>query len=129
MSSPRLPGALLPALILLSTAAAARGDFPAAPQPPPPDYAVAFWYRRSDPFATIRHQVYDVRKGELTPAVAGWLKLMRTTHSDYEAYLKEVRVNPASGESPRRQLAAQIIGEYLDKAGPGAGFGLHDQWG
>ena len=35
------------------------------------DFKVLVWYRRADPLATFKYQVYDLRKGEFTPAVDG----------------------------------------------------------
>jgi hypothetical protein len=112
---------LLVALLLL--------PLPAAAGAPPPDYKVAFWYRRADPLSTMQHQVYDVRRGEYTPAVADWLRTMRTTRPDYEAYIKDFFLDPTSGESAKKQLATMILREYRDRGGPYGGYGLRDAQG
>ena len=48
------------------------------------DFKVITWFRRDQPLATFKYQIYDVRKGEYTPAVHAWLELMRTKHPAYE---------------------------------------------
>jgi hypothetical protein len=102
---------------------------PAVAGAQPADYKVAFWYRRADPLSSMRHQVYDLRQGQYTAAVDEWLRTMRTTRPDYDAYVKDFRVDPESGESARKQLATMILGEYLDRGGPNGGYGVRDAQG
>jgi len=126
-----LASALIPSLSLYLAAVMALADPPAASDPPPhpPDYVIAFWYLRSDPLTSIRHQVYDVRKGQYTHAVTDWLETLRTRYPAYSAYIKEVRLKPDSDESEKKQLAAVILQEFVAKGGPYGGFGLHDASG
>jgi hypothetical protein len=98
---------------------------------PPPDYKIAFWYRRSDPLTSIRHQVYDVRRGEYTRAVDDWLETIRVKHPAYAAYVKDVRLKPGTGgaSGAKKQLATVILQEYLDKGGPNGGLGVREGFG
>jgi hypothetical protein len=114
---------LVPSLWFAATRAAAEEP------PPPPEYKVAFWYRRSDPLNTFRHQVYDLRKGQYTGAVDDWLRRMQADHPDYVAYVKEIRLDPDSGEAEKKQLATAILRENLDRGGPNGGSGVRDPYG
>jgi hypothetical protein len=97
--------------------------------PDPPDYQIAFWYRRSDPLNTFRHQVYDVRKGQYTVAVEQWLRTMQAHHPDYIAYVKPLRLKQDRGQTEEKQLATAILSENLEKGGPNGGFGVRDPYG
>src|SRR5690348_7045312 len=54
------------------------------------DFKVITWFRRDQPLATFKYQIYDVRKGEYAPAVDAWLELMRTKHPAYEVTVRNV---------------------------------------
>ena len=64
---------------VLSVAASAQTPpaVPRVPTSPRADYKVVIWYRQDRPLDTFKYQIYDVRKGEYTPAVDAWLELMR----------------------------------------------------
>jgi hypothetical protein len=115
--------------LALSSAAASTPPAPGNSSAVPPDYRIAFWYRRADPLASMRHQVYDVRKGEYTPAVAGWLQTMHTTRPDYDAYVVDMRLDSQSADTPRKQLATRILAEYIARGGPYGGLGAGDGQG
>jgi hypothetical protein len=102
---------------------------PAAAGAQPADYKVAFWYRRADPLSSMRHQVYDLHQGQYTAAVDDWLRTMRTTRPDYEAYVKDFHLDPTSGDSAKKQLATMILREYRDRSGPYGGYGVRDAQG
>jgi hypothetical protein len=95
----------------------------------PADYAVVFWYARSDPMNSMRHQIYDVRKGQYTPAVVQWVETLPAKYPAYAAYVKEVRLDPESPASEKKQLATVILQEYGEKGGPYGGYGLRDAGG
>jgi hypothetical protein len=109
----------LPAPAQVTAAAPASG----------PDYKIAFWYRRSDPLSSMLHQVYDLRHGQYTRAVDDWLATMHRSHPDYDAYIKDLRIDPRAAESDRKQLATAILREYADRVGPSEGYGLRDALG
>jgi hypothetical protein len=100
-----------------------------APAASPPDFMVVFWYARSDPLTSMRHQTYDVRKGQYTPAVRQWVETLATKYPAYAAYVKEVRVDPKSSDRERKQLATLILQEYVEKGGPNGGYGVRDAGG
>jgi hypothetical protein len=117
---------------LAAALALASAEPPAVANPSserPADYVVAFWYLRADPLTSLRHQVYDVRKGQYTRAVTDWLETMRTRYPAHAAYLRVVRLQPDSGVPEAKQLATVILGEYVDKGGPYQGLGIRDEYG
>jgi hypothetical protein len=123
---------LVLSLVLAATRALGQAPVvpPAAERPArPPDFKIAFWYLRSDPLNTFRHRTYDVRRGQYTRAVEDWLRAMKRDHRDYEAYIKDVRLEPDIGQGAEKQLATLILQEHLDRAGPNGGFGLRDPYG
>jgi hypothetical protein len=134
----RSPLTLASGLILAHTLGLASALTSAEPPAPavvnpsserPADYVVAFWYLRADPLTSLRHKVYDVRKGQYTRAVTDWLETMRTRYPTYAAYLKEVRLSPDSGATEAKQLATVILQEYVEKGGPYGGLGIRDEYG
>jgi hypothetical protein len=70
-----------------------------------------------------------VRKGQYTRAVDDWLRTMRTSYPDYDAYVKELHLKPDSAQGEKKQVATAIIQENLSKGGPYGGFGLRDASG
>ena len=54
------------------------------------DFRVVVWYRRDRPLETFKYQVYDVRKGQYTPAVDAWIQLLRTKYPAYDITIREV---------------------------------------
>jgi hypothetical protein len=96
----------------------------AAPSPEPPDFKIAFWFRRNDPLNTFQFQAYDVRKGEYNPVVVeAWLDRIGRDFPGYIAYVKDVRIAP--GEAARQKVAATIIDEHIATGRPYTGLGLH----
>lgn len=63
-----------------------------APYTPQSDLAIVFWFDWHDPAGTLRHQVYDRRKGEFTPAVHEWLAMVRRQYPDYVTSVRYVDV-------------------------------------
>ena len=59
------------------------------------------WYRRDRPLETFKYQIYDVRKGQYTPAVDAWVQLLRTKYTTYD--VGSVKwIWQASREKPNR---------------------------
>jgi hypothetical protein len=107
-------------------------DPPAASAPGssrPADYVVVFWYARSDPLTSMRHQTYDVRQGQYTPAVRQWVDSVATKYPAYAAYVREVRIDPQSSAREKKQLATVILQEYVEKGGSNGGYGVRDAGG
>jgi hypothetical protein len=79
----------------------------AKPQPKSsrPDYKMVFWYRWDDPLGTYRHQAYDLRKGQYTPAVDAWLQMMAEKYPDYRAYVVDVDLSQIPGRTEQEKLA------------------------
>ena len=83
--------------------------FAPAPEqlPPRSDLVVVFWFERRDPLGTLRHQVYDRRKGEYTPAVDAWFETIRRDFPDYATDMRYIDVG-------KRDVAA-IVREAVEK--------------
>jgi hypothetical protein len=65
----------------------------ARPVPAPRgDLAVVFWCDWRDPLATLKYQVYDVRKGEYTEAVADWMEMVSRSYPDYAVFRRDVNL-------------------------------------
>ena len=47
------------------------------------DFKVVVWYNRDRPLETFKYQIYDVRKGEYTPAVDAWLQLFAPRYKSH----------------------------------------------
>jgi hypothetical protein len=63
------------------------------------------WFRRADPLATFKYQVYDVRKGEYTAAVETWVKDVQTKYPSYLAVVRDVDLKHENGETEKLRLA------------------------
>ena len=79
-----VPG-LIVLLAIAGSSAVASGPQAAPPVQPAAtsehaDFKVVIWYRRDRPLDTFKYQVYDLRKGQYTPAVDAWVQLMRTKY-------------------------------------------------
>ena len=72
------------------------------------DFKVVVWYRRDRPLETFKYQIYDLRKGEYTPAVDDWLELMRIEVS-----------RPTSRVGPRRRPEPRERGDRVAQGGLG----------
>ena len=92
------------------------------------DFKVAIWYRESDPIATFKYEIYDLRKGQYTPKVDEWFKEVRTKYPGYFVTIRDVYLNREQGDTEflkvgsviNRDLvvAAALAGIDLE-AGPG----------
>jgi hypothetical protein len=69
------------------------------------DFKVLIWFRRADPLATFKYQVYDVRKGEYTAAVETWVKDVQTKYPSYLAVVRDVDLKHENGETEKLRLA------------------------
>ncbi|MGZ3415554.1 MAG: hypothetical protein ACXVAT_17180, partial [Isosphaeraceae bacterium] len=89
MRCPSVPGLIALLAIACSTAGAAGHT----------DFKVVVWYRRDRPLDTFKYQVYDVRKGQYTPAVDAWIQLLRTKYPAYDVTIREVDLAREQGET------------------------------
>jgi hypothetical protein len=81
------------------------------------DFKVITWFRRDQPLATFKYQIYDVRKGEYTPAVDAWLDLMRTKHPAYEVTVRNVDLAREKGQTEMLKVGSVIKRELAAAAG------------
>jgi hypothetical protein len=80
------------------------------------DFKVVLWYRRDRPLETFKYQVYDVRKGQDTPAVDAWLQLLRTKYPAYDVMIREVDLARVPGETESLKVGSVIKRELLAAA-------------
>lgn len=112
------------------TAAAAAADKPkgpdatraAKPARPEPDYKVVFWFARDG----LKHQVYDVHKGQYTQAVDDWVNQLEFDSSGYVipgrmATTRSVYLKDEPGTTETEKLAVAIQREELRILGKGPG--------
>jgi hypothetical protein len=115
--------ALLAALGAPDRAVPARAQSPAdragsvSTSPARIDFKVITWFRRDQPLATFKYQVYDTRKGEYTPAVDAWLELMRTKHPGYEVTVRNVDLTCEKGQTEMLKVGSVIKRELAAVAG------------
>ncbi|MHC5539791.1 hypothetical protein ACYOEI_16350 [Singulisphaera rosea] len=98
------------------------------PRPPEkarvPDFKVVFWFDR----VGIRHQVYDLRKGQYTQAVDDWVNRVEYDASGFVlpghlATVRTVFLDPASPKPESEQLAEAIARQeqrILGRGGSGS---------
>lgn len=100
---------ITPGFLTTLVLAQAGDENPAAPRA---EYKIAFWYDRTQPLQTFRHQVYDVGKGEYDEAtVRRWLDLMHARFPYHAAYVKDVPTRLESGQEGTEAVAAVIAQE------------------
>jgi hypothetical protein len=92
----------------------------AKPARPEPDYKVVFWFSRDD----LKHQVYDVRKGQYTQAVDDWVNQQEFDASGYAlpgrmATTRSVYLKNEPGTTEAEKLAAAIRREEARILGKG----------
>ncbi len=80
------------------------------------DYRVIVWYSKSDPLGTFKYQIYDVRKGEDSPAVDRWLKQIASQYPDYIAISRAVDLSRERGEIESLKVGSVIKRELLAAA-------------
>ena len=74
------------------------------------------WYRRDRPLETFKYQVYDVRKGQYTPAVDAWIQLLRTKYPAYDVTIREVDLAREQGETESLEVGSVIKRELMAAA-------------
>jgi hypothetical protein len=96
---------------------------------PESDLVVVFWFAWDDPAGTLRHQAYDRRKGEYTPAVDDWLKRVRRQYPGYGTEVRYINVGTRDAEQAVREAVGTEKYELLTAvvkarslSGPGGSF-------
>jgi hypothetical protein len=117
---PGAPGRRPPA----QAVAAAPGS-PGKPRNAPahsgaPDFKVVFWFTRNE----LKHQVYDVRKGQYTQAVDDWVHYVEHDASGFlipgrMATVRNVYLRDLPGETEAEKLKAAIAQQELRILGTG----------
>ncbi|MGA7501537.1 MAG: hypothetical protein WBX00_32810 [Isosphaeraceae bacterium] len=120
MRCPSVPGRIALLAIACSTAGASGpqanlSDRPAA-TPGLTDFKVVVWYRRAQPLDTFKYQVYDLRKGQYTPAVDVWIQLLRTKYPGYDVTIREVDLAREQGETESLKVGSVIKHELMAAA-------------
>ena len=77
------------------------------------DFKVLVWYRRADPLATFKYTVYDVRKGEYSPAAQAWLKDVQAKYPTYVAFSRDVDLDREPGKTDMLKVGAVIKRELM----------------
>ncbi|KAJ3058103.1 hypothetical protein HK102_010691, partial [Quaeritorhiza haematococci] len=95
----RSPSRHVASLILGATAfygAVAIAQEAPRPEPAAPraDYKVVAWFDLARPIASFQYQVYDVRKGDYTPAVEAWVAMMAAKFPNYDVAVRDVAAGP-----------------------------------
>lgn len=97
------------------------------------DVVLVFWFVRMDPVRTFRYQAYDLRRGQYTPQVRAWLRMMADRYPSYEAYARTITLEHTSEkeaseaeqvkQAARRELmyVASYVGVPVDGVVPPAG--------
>ena len=105
-------------MCVLSVAASAQTTLtvPRVPSSPRADYKVVIWYQQDRPLDTFRYQIYDVRKGEYTPAVDAWLELMRSKHPAYLVAVRDVDLSREKGATESLKVGSVVMRELTAAA-------------
>jgi len=115
-----VPGPIVQVAIACSMAGATgpQANPPGRPAATPghTDFKVVLWYRRDRPLDTFKYQVYDLRKGQYTPAVDAWLQLLRTKYRAYDVMIREVDLAREQGETESLKVGSVIKRELLAAA-------------
>ena len=91
-----------------AVAAFGPGDAAAKSNAGRADFKLLIWYRHADPLATFKYVVYDVRKGECSPAVDTWLKDVQTNYPAYVAFGRDVYLDREKGKTDLLKVGAVI---------------------
>ncbi len=80
------------------------------------DLVVLVWYREGNALETFKDQVYDVRKGEYTPAVDDWVAMMRRKYPGYVVRVRRVVLAKEKGATEQLKVGSVIQRELLGAA-------------
>jgi hypothetical protein len=77
------------------------------------DFKVLVWYRRADPLGTFKYVVYDVRKGEYSPAAQAWLEDVQAKYPAFVAFSRDVDLDREKGKTDLLKVGAVIKRELM----------------
>jgi hypothetical protein len=77
------------------------------------DFKVLVWYRRADPLATFKYEIYDLRKGEYTAAVDAWIADVPTKYPAYIAVVRDVDLKREKGGTEKLKVGSVIQRELM----------------
>lgn len=83
---------------------------------PHTDFRVVVWYRKSDPLGTFQYQIYDIRRGENSPAVDLWVKNLEQNYPSYLVVTRWVDLTRERGETDRLKVGAVVQRELMAAA-------------
>jgi len=104
---------------LAASIAPAQEPTPAADAPEAAsrvDFKVVSWFDRARPIASFQYQVYDIRKGDYTPAVDAWVAMMREKYPNYDVRVSPVDLTREAGPTEKRKVGAVVHRELLAAA-------------
>ncbi|WP_165251850.1 hypothetical protein [Paludisphaera soli] len=107
---------ILGATAFYGTVAIAQEAPRPAPAAPRADYKVVAWFDRARPIASFQYQVYDVRKGDYTPAVQAWVAMMAEKFPNYDVAVRDVDLGREEGPNETRKVGAVVHRELLAAA-------------
>jgi hypothetical protein len=85
------------------------------------DFKVLVWYRRADPVATFKYEIYNVRKGEYTSKVDDWIEAVRTKYRGFYLVVRDVDLKREKGETELLKVGS-VISRELAVAAAGVGI-------
>ncbi len=103
--APKAAVAFGPGEAAAKSQAASSGERPAGGNA---EVKVLVWYRRADPLATFKYQVYDLRKGDYTRAVDAWIKDVQAKYPAYIAFIRDVDLSVEKGKSDSLKVGSVI---------------------
>ena len=115
-----MPGLIVLLAIVCSSAGATGPQTSPAGRPAATpnhtDFKVVVWYRSDGPLETFKYQVYDLRKGQYTPAVDAWVQLMHTKYTAYHVASREVDLAHEKGETEMLKVGSVVKRELMAAA-------------
>jgi hypothetical protein len=77
---------------------------------------VLVWYARAHPLDSFQYQVYDVRKGEYTPAVDTWIALVRKEYLAFVLITRDVDLRYERGDTEALKVGSVVTRDLLAAA-------------
>ncbi len=77
------------------------------------DFRVVVWYRKTDPLGTFQYQIYDIRRGEDSPAVDSWVKNLVQNFPTYYVVSRPVDLARERGETDRLKVGSVVKRELM----------------
>src|SRR5579864_1124329 len=78
-----------------------------------PAFKMVVWFEKKNPVQTFKYELYDVRKGQYTPAVDKWLKKVAHDFPDYEVYVREIDLDKEKGKTEQEKVSSAVGKELM----------------